>query len=144
MAKQPSTRKISGEVKPAFDVEAVPAKAEGSITQFVCPGAQRLLMLFTDSKKMVVNGEVVTTPAITVQFDQWRYDCTDPEIEALIRKSARFKSGEIRDVAEMERASLNRKVKEVVEAMQNEAVAAGVQAHLQRAATFAPTVAVEQ
>lgn len=144
MAKQPSTRKISGEVKAAFEVEAVPAKAEGSITQFVCPGAQRLLMLFTDSKKMVVNGEVITTPAVTVQFDQWRYDCTDPVIDAMIRNSVRFKSEEIRDVAEMEKATVKRKVNEVVAAMQNEEIAAGVQAALQRAATFAPTVEAAQ
>mgnify|MGYP003439221208 CR=1 FL=1 len=136
-------RIVKGERQDSFDLATAPAVVPEGATIFIAPEASELLILFKgkDEKKSVINGEVVTVPATTVQFHNFMFVCKDPEIEKLLRDSDSFKAGRVKDLSEMVEANLNREAKNIVDKLKsNEVIAAKVMASLKRAATQAPTI----
>lgn len=132
-------RVVRGEHQGAFDPASVKVAPEGTVL-FVSPGSERLMILLKDSKKTVVNGEVVTEPAVIVQFEHFHYLCRDKEIERMLRLTASFAGGSIRDANEVVKANRDRIVEDTVARLGDPEVAAAVMNRLKRAATLAPTV----
>jgi hypothetical protein len=86
---------------------------------FVCPKTEHFMVLLQDEKKWVVNGEVVKEKPIFAEFRQHRFASKDEKLVELLRKSAPFLRGDIKELAqavEESKAEKARRVQEMLDA----------------------------
>jgi hypothetical protein len=130
-------------MRETFDPDTLHPTAPNKVT-FVAPGHQQLKLLpkGCDGKKIVVNGEVVTTPPEIIAFENFTFICDKDSVEeGRVRASKLFLDGVIRDADEMARRVEETQVNNIVDALKgNEALAAKVMVGLKRATTQAPQI----
>jgi hypothetical protein len=84
---------------------------------FVCPNTQQYMIQLQKDEKVIFNGELVKTPAITAQFRDYKFVTNDPKVAELVRRSKAFQKGTIKELsrAKEDAASARaRKVKEML------------------------------
>lgn len=84
---------------------------------FVCPGTQQYAIQLQKDDKVIFNGELVKTPAITAVFRDYKFVTNDVKVADLVRKSRAFAKGIIKELSrakEDAQTARARKVKEML------------------------------
>ena len=80
---------------------------------FVCPKTENLIIQLRKDKKVVIDGEVITQEGLHAAFNMHRFATKNDELADLLRNSAAFKRGEVKELAAAKKDSAAAKVAKV-------------------------------
>jgi hypothetical protein len=116
MGEQVVSGRTRGEHGRGLDLEKITA-IQGHT--FVCPKTEHFIVLLKNGRKYAINGEVITEQPVSAEFRMHRFATKDDEIAALLRKSAPFARGEVKELQQAKdesAAAKARRVKEMLDA----------------------------
>jgi hypothetical protein len=87
---------------------------------FVCPGTQQYMIQLQKDEKVIFNGELVKTPAITATFRDYKFATNDSKVADLVRRSRAFVRGIIKELSRAKEDAAQARARKVKEMLSND------------------------